>query len=122
MGLTGTEVDSAWGMMGGTTAGKNARVRLVEILTSVCPNADNLSALSRHEGRRSLARELLTLMDQNAQHDRSPADIDYPSPERKPVAISEPRSLRRVNASADDDARRAGGRDAARSRLPGSGA
>lgn len=99
MALTAKEIDDAWGIMGATNAGKNARLRLLEVLNGLCPHVNNPSALLGHEGRRTLARELLTLLDAgmtNAGPGNSPDD--HTSNTRAGFPVSGRRSYRRVTA------------------------
>ena len=56
--LTREEINEAWGVVGNTSHGKNARRLLIDELQSLCTRPDNPSALARHEGRRSLARRI----------------------------------------------------------------
>lgn len=113
MSLTAEQVDQAWTVIGATTHGRNARTKLLAVLTGLAPNPNDASALSQYEGKRILARELLQLMDaslNSGRDDPSSAD-DYPRPKREPVAYGGKRSLRRVSltdADRADPSRRSG--------------
>ena len=84
--LSAEQIDRAWSEMGATVAGRNARQKLVGIVTSLCPNASDMSALLLFEGQRILALQLLKLMDAEDTYVRASADPEYGSGKRKPVA------------------------------------
>ena len=96
--MTRDEIEEAWAVFGNTPAGKNARPLLVAELISVCPHPDKPGALERHEGRRSLARELVSLLDRHS------GDGGYgtSSSKRDPRPTGLGRSLRRVGELDDD--------------------
>jgi hypothetical protein len=60
---TKEEVENAWREIGRTPAGRIARQRLEDLVTGVCGWQAPDCALRHSEGQRSLARELILLMD-----------------------------------------------------------
>jgi hypothetical protein len=102
--LTHKEIDNAWAIMGATPAGRNARQLLIDCLSSLCPQPHDPSALLAHEGRRILARELLSLLDKEAIFSDGPDD---PSPAgRAGISLGPRRSVqRRIDPEPDAGAR-----------------
>ena len=90
--MTQDEIDEAWAIFGNTPGGNNARQLLVRELMSVCPASDRAGALDRHEGRRSLARELIDLMDRHS----GDGGYSVNTSKREPRPTGAGRSLRRV--------------------------
>lgn len=110
--LEAKQIDQAWGIIGATSHGRNARVKLLAVLTGLAPNPRDASALSEYEGKRILARELLELMDASflsGRSDSSSSD-DLPRPKREPVSYAgRGRSLRRVAEPEPDAGSSSGG-------------
>jgi hypothetical protein len=97
--LTRKEIENAWAIIGASPAGRNARQLLIDQLSALCPQPHDPSALLGHEGRRILARELLSLLDKEAIFSDGPND---PSPAGR-TGVSLPRRSiqRRVEPEPD---------------------
>lgn len=107
---TEAEIDAAIRRIALTHDGMLLYRRLQMVLMDVSPVSANVGTLPRLEGRRSFARELKVLMDQELAkapptRDRSEHDPDFPAVSRQPEPVvatgSGPR--RRVEPYPGDD-------------------
>ena len=94
------DIESAWVTMGTRPEARIAREKLLTILMEVESPLQSDGALRHHEGRRSLARELISLLDKDAPAHDPGSSIPRTSPIDTRAAASASSSEYPISAAA----------------------